>query len=147
MKVKIKPILQIVGHEELVVIPISIYGKYVLGLNFYEDIDGGRLARLVLVMDKYGEITGISVIEGDKGVVSAFGVKETFLELSKAIKIERKLETSRLPFFVNIKKKNEPETEDRGITGYKNYMMLNPNVDFSKIKDIVKLEVEELVQS
>ncbi|WP_052349427.1 hypothetical protein [Candidatus Acidianus copahuensis] len=105
MKVKIKPILQIVGHEELVVIPISIYGKYVLGLNFYEDVDGGRLARLVLVMDKYGEITGISVIEGDKGVVSAFGVKETFLELSKAIKIERKLETSRLPFFVNIKKK------------------------------------------
>ncbi|BDC18158.1 hypothetical protein [Acidianus sp. HS-5] len=143
MKVKIKSILNVIGHEELYVIPITSSGKYLLGLNFYEDIEGGRVARFVLILDKYGEITSTKVIEGDKGVVLAEGIKEDMEKLSKIIKIEKKMITNRIPLFVNIKVKNSPETQDRGIKGYENYVKRYGEIQVSKLTGQVTLDVIE----
>ncbi len=143
MKVKIKSILNIIGHEELYVIPITSSGKYLLGLNFFEDIEGGRVARFVLIMDKYGEINSIKVVEGDKGVVFAEGVKEDMDKLSKIIKMDKKMITNKIPLFVNIKVKNSPETQDRGIKGFENYVKRYGEVQVPKHIDQITLDVIE----
>jgi hypothetical protein len=145
MKVKIKSILNVIGHEELYVIPVACNGKYVLGLNFFEDIEGGRVARFVLIMDKYGEINSIKVVEGDKGIVIAEGVRDDMDAVSKVIKIDRKMVTNRIPLFINIKVKSFPETQDRGIRGYENYIKRYGEIDPSKLKGIIKLDVIEEV--
>ncbi|MFP3217631.1 MAG: hypothetical protein RXQ99_03380 [Acidianus sp.] len=146
MKVKIKSILNVIGHEELYVIPIACNGKYVLGLNFFEDIEGGRVARFVLIMDKYGEINSIKVVEGDKGIVIAEGVRDDMDAVSKVIKIDRKMVTNRIPLFINIKVKSFSETQDRGIRGYENYIKRYGEIDPSKLKGVIKLDViEEIV--
>ncbi|AWR93382.1 hypothetical protein [Acidianus brierleyi] len=141
MRVKIKPLLNIIGHEELYVIPIKRNGDYLLCLNFYEDIIGGTLARLVIVLDKYNEINSIKVIEGDKGIVEVFGIKEDFDLLKKQIRLPKILVSTRIPFFINIKIKNQPETLDRGITGYLNYVK-----KYGEIKPLnLNLDLEILV--
>ncbi len=122
MRVKIKSLLNIIGHEELYIIPIKRNRDYLLCLNFYEDVAGGTLARLVIVLDKYNEINSIKVIEGDKGTVEASGTKEDFDLLKKQMKLPKILVSSRIPFFINIKIKNQPETLDRGVVGYLNYI-------------------------
>ncbi len=141
MKVKIKPLLNIIGHEELYVIPIERNSDYLLCLNFYEDIAGGTLARFVIVLDKYNEINSIKVIEGDKGVVEVSGIKEDFDLLKKHIKLPKILVTTRIPLFTNIKIKNRPETFDRGVTGYLNYVK-----KYGEIKQLdLKIDLEILV--
>ncbi|MCG2909171.1 MAG: hypothetical protein L7G92_01035 [Stygiolobus sp.] len=71
MRVKIKPIVHVIGEEELIIIPLARNGDFVEALNFYEDVPNGRLARLVLVFDKYNEIRNDEIvgIKGKKAVI------------------------------------------------------------------------------
>lgn len=148
MKIKIKSTINIIGHEELYVIPITSNKSFLLGLNFYEDIQGGRTARFIIAYDKYGEINDTSIISGDKGIVEAELVEESYSILSSYIKIDKYLKTNKLPFFINIEIKKENQLEDRysrGIQGYLNYVRKYGEIDAIKIKDIIKLDVEELI--
>ncbi|MCI2415636.1 MAG: hypothetical protein MPF33_10430 [Candidatus Aramenus sp.] len=143
MEIKIKPILNVIGHEEFFAIPIARQKNYLLALNFYEDVVGGNLARFVLILDKYEEVNSIKVVEGDKGVVEAYRVKEAFDEIRKQVRLPKILVTPRIPFFVNIKVKNKPETMDRGVVGYLNYV--NKYGEIKAKLTLSDLKIEELV--
>lgn len=145
MKIKIKPTLNIIGHEELYVIPITVNKSYLLGLNFYEDVEGGRTARFVIVLDRYGEINDTCIISGDKGVVEALGVEEDYRVLSKYVKIEKYLKGNRLPFFVNIEVKKQIDHYERGIQGYLNYISKYGVINARRLQNVIRLEVEELI--
>ncbi len=143
MEIRIKPILNVIGHEEFYAIPVARNGDYLLALNFYEDIAGGNLARFVLILDKYEEVSSIKVVEGDKGVVEALRVKEAFDEIRKQIRLPKILVTPRIPLFINIKVKDKPETMDRGVIGYLNYVQKYGEI---RVKlSLSELKVEELV--
>lgn len=143
MEIKIKPILNVIGHEEFFAIPIARQKDYLLALNFYEDVAGGNLARFVLILDKYEEVNSIKVVEGDKGVVEAYHVKEAFDEIRKQVRLPKILVTPRIPFFVNIKVKDKPETMDRGVVGYLNYV--NKYGEIKAKLTLSDLKIEELV--
>ena len=145
MKVKIKPIANLAGHERLVVIPLAVSGKYLLGLNFYEDVEGGRLARFVLVEDKYGEVNGIKLVEGDKVMVRAEGVREDMDKLSKTIRIERYRVTENIPLILNPRIDARIEGEDRGVRGYLNYVNRFGKPDPRKLEGLITLSVEEVL--
>lgn len=76
MLIKLKSLAKLAGKERLVLIPLSESGRFVLGLNFFEDVEGGREARFVIAEDRYGELNDVKVIEGDKVLVRAEGVRE-----------------------------------------------------------------------
>ncbi|ARM75084.1 hypothetical protein [Acidianus manzaensis] len=145
MKVKIKSLVNIIGHEELFIIPITYNNTFLLGLNFYEEREGGRTARFVIVQDKYGEIDHkTKIISGDKGIVEAIGVEDDYKILAQYIKIEKFLKTNRLPIFVNVQIIQNHEYS-RGIQGYLNYVSRYGEIDTLLLKDKIKLEIEELI--
>ncbi|AWR96605.1 hypothetical protein DFR86_02920 [Acidianus sulfidivorans JP7] len=146
MKVKIKSLVNVVGHEELYVIPITYNGIFLLGLNFYEEVEGGRTARFIIVKDNYGEIDDkVRIISGYKGIVEAEGIEEDYKTLSKYIKIEKTLKSNRIPIFVNIEIKQNSENYARGIQGYLNYISKYGEINPLQLKDKIKLEIEELI--
>lgn len=146
MKVKINPILHIVGREELIILPITRVKDYVLSLNFYEDTPGGRLARFVLVLDRYGEINDReTIIRGDKGIVIAEGVEEDYKKISQIVKIERYLRSNRIPLFINVEVLKDADTSQRGVKGFINYVMKYGKIDVEKIKGAVELIIEESI--
>lgn len=145
MRVKIKPIVHVIGEEELIIIPLARNGDFIEALNFYEDVPNGRLARLILVLDKYGEIRNDEIvgIKGKKAVVECEGVKEDIQEISKHIKIDRAYEINRVPLFFDIEVLKEVDTSVRGVRGFINYVSAHGRIDVSKLFGIVKLEVLE----
>ncbi|BCS92751.1 hypothetical protein L3N51_00643 [Metallosphaera sp. J1] len=146
MKVKIKAIANLSGHERLAVIPLAVHGKYLLGLNFYEDVEGGRLARFVLVEDKYGEVNDVRVVEGDKVIVRAEGVREDMERLSKVIRVERTRVTENIPLILNPRVESRIEGEERGVRGYLNYVNRYGKPDLRKLEGVISLSVEEILE-
>ncbi|BFH73643.1 hypothetical protein SJAV_15870 [Sulfurisphaera javensis] len=143
MRVKINPLINIIGTEELIILPITRKEDFLLALNFYEDTLGGRLARFILVLDKYREINyEETIIKGDKGVVEAEGVEEDFKKLSNLIKIEKYLRSNRLPLFINIEILKDADVNERGVRGFINYISKYGKIDIERIKDKIELIIE-----
>lgn len=144
MHVKINPIVNIIGREELIVIPIVRNGDFLLALNFYEDVQGGRLARLVLIQDKYGEIREgeESAIRGDKAIVFAEGVEDDYKKLQQLIKIDRYLRSNRIPLFINIEVLKDVDISEKGVRGYINYISKYGRIDAKKLANVLSLEIE-----
>ncbi|MEM0374505.1 MAG: hypothetical protein QXV69_07090 [Sulfolobaceae archaeon] len=146
MRVKIKPIVNVVGEEELIIIPITKSRDYYLCLNFFEDIPEGRLARLVVVLDKYDEINNnIVKIAGKKTFVEAEEVEEAYTELSKVIVIERKAPSYVIPLYFNIEVTEVSLTESEGVKGYFNYIKKYGEIKIERLRNIIPFSVNELV--
>jgi len=146
MRVKINAIAKIIGTEELIIIPITRNGDFVLALNFYEDVEGGRLARFVLVYDKFGEIDYMeTIIRGDKIIVTAEGIEEDFKKISNLIKIDKYLKSNRIPLFVNISVLKDANINERGVKGFINYVAKFGRIDVTKVRNVVQLTIEENV--
>ena len=143
MRVKINPIANVIGREELIIIPITRKGDFLLALNFYEDIEGGRLARFVLIQDKYEEIREEeTAIRGDKTIVFAEGVEEDLKKLQQVIRIDRYLRSNRIPLYVNIEVLRDVDIREKGVKGYINYISKYGKIDVHKLTNIVSLEIE-----
>jgi len=144
MLVKINPIVNVIGKEELIVIPIVRNGDFLLALNFYEDVQGGRLARLVLIQDKYSELKEgeESAIRGDKAVVFAEGVEEDYRKLQQLIRIDRYLRSNRIPLFINIEVLKDVDITEKGVKGYINYISRYGKIDAKKLVNALTLDVE-----
>ena len=145
VRVKLKPLARVLGREELIVIPIAEHGRFVLTLNFYEDVKDGRRGRLVLVEDRFGMLTQVRVIEGDKVNVEAEGVREAMEVLSKVIRIERWNMGKIIPLILNPEFRNEPRSMSRGVRGYVNYVSRYGTPDTEKLRGILTLLVEEVL--
>jgi hypothetical protein len=146
MKVKIKSVIKVEGTEELIVIPLNYYKNYVLGLNFFEDIPNGRLARFVIIIDRYGELNDKDVVmlKGKKGYVETEGVNKDFEILEKYIRIERKNISSLLPLLFDIEVTDIIVSEERGVRGYFNYINKYGNINFKLLKGLINFTVEEI---
>lgn len=143
MRVKINPLVNVLGREELIIIPITRNGDFLLSLNFYEDIEGGRLARFVLVQDKYEEIKEKeSIILGDKTIVFAEGIEEDFKKLQQIIKVDRHLRSNRIPLYINIEVLKDANIHERGVKGYINYISKYGKIEIEKLKNSISLEIE-----
>ncbi|QKR00564.1 hypothetical protein GWK48_09395 [Metallosphaera tengchongensis] len=144
MKVKIKSLGYLKGRDSLVVIPLAESGKYVLCLNFFEDVEDGRLARFVIVEDKYGELTDVKLVEGDEVMVEAEEVKGDMDTLSKLIRIERARKSSVVPLFINVEVKDEIRGDGRGVRGYFNYVRKYGQINLQKLRGKLTLSFEEV---
>ncbi|AHC50965.1 hypothetical protein SUSAZ_02505 [Sulfolobus acidocaldarius SUSAZ] len=145
MNVKIKPVVNVLGVEELIILPITRNREYLLSLNFYEDVLGGRMVRIVLVLDKYNEIMNdITAIKGKKAVVEASGIKEDMDKLSKIIHIDNRSVTDRIPIYFDIEILKDVDTSQRGVRGFINYVHAYGKPDLSKILNSLQLNVEEI---
>ena len=143
MRAKINPILNIIGSEELIIIPITRTGDFLLALNFYEDVNGGRLARFVLIQDKYEEIRGEeTALRGDKAIVFVEGIEEDYKKLQQVIKIDKYLRSNRIPLFVNIEVLKDVDIREKGVRGFINYISKYGKIDVHKLANIVNLEIE-----
>lgn len=143
MHVKINALVNVIDNEELIILPIDKNGDFVLALNFYEDIPGGRQARLVIVYDKYDEINfKETIIKGDKAIVEAYGVDEDMKKISEIIKIDRYLRSNRVPFYVNIEILKDADINARGVRGYINYINKYGEISIEQLKNVVKLIIE-----
>jgi len=143
MRAKINPLLNIIGREELIVIPITRKGDFLLSLNFFEDIDGGRVARFVLIQDKYGEIRDEeTAVRGDKAIVFVEGIEEDYKKLQQVIKIDKYLRSNRIPLFVNIEVLRDVDIREKGVKGYINYISRYGKIDVHKLANIVSLEID-----
>lgn len=143
MKVRIKSVVKIVSIEELIVIPMSRNGDFVEALNFYEDVPGGRAGRLVVIHDKYGEISDepvVIAIRGEKAYIEAKNIEEDFDKIRRVIPLEKVVKGNVVPFYVNIQVLKEVDTNSRGVRGFVNYLSKYGNVNFSVLKGIVSLE-------
>ena len=143
MKVRIKSVVKVVGEEELIVIPLARKGDFVEALNFYEDIPGGRVARLVLIYDKYGEISDEPSpigIKGKKAYLEAKGVEEDLNEIKRVIPIEREVKSDVVPLFIDIQILSDVSTSSRGVRGFINYISRHKDVNFNALKGVIKLE-------
>ncbi|AEB95607.1 hypothetical protein [Metallosphaera cuprina] len=145
MKVKIKSVVNPIGWERLVVIPLTSSGKYVLGLNFFEDVEGGRQGRFVVVIDKFDELNDIKLVEGEKALVEAAEVRHDYNKISKVLRIEKFRLSSFIPLFFNVSVKSQIEGEDRGIMGYLNYINKFGIPDLKDIRNLIQLSVEEIL--
>ncbi|BDB98833.1 hypothetical protein [Saccharolobus caldissimus] len=145
MRIKIKSIVKIVGEEELAVIPLAENGYFIECLNFYEDVEGGRQARLVIVLDKFGDIKfdQINFIKGKKTFIDAVGIEEDFKKISNVIKLDKIARMFRVPLYFDIKQISNPDTNQRGVRGLYNYLNVHKEIEISKLKNVVSLDVEE----
>ncbi len=145
MRVKIKSLVHIEGEEELVIIPVTKNGSYILAINFYEDVPEGRSLRLVIIYDKYDMIPldSFSFIKGKKTYVDAEGIEEAIKLISSVIRVERRVPMYSLPLFFDIEVLNEVDANVRGVKGFINYVNKYGNIDISKLKNLVPLEIVE----
>ncbi|MCY0859076.1 MAG: hypothetical protein OWQ54_01465 [Sulfolobaceae archaeon] len=145
MRVKIKSLVHIEGEEELVIIPVTKKGSYILAINFYEDVPEGRALRLVIVYDKYDTVPldTFSFIKGKKTYVDAEGVEEAIKLISSVIRVEKRVPMYSLPFFFDIEVLNEVDANVRGVKGFINYVNKYGNIDINKLKNLVPLEIIE----
>ncbi|AOL17126.1 hypothetical protein BFU36_10895 [Sulfolobus sp. A20] len=143
MKIKIKSIVKPIGEEELSIIPLAENGVFVECLNFYEDIEGGRQARLVVVLDKYGDIKfdQINYIKGKKTYIDAEGVDEDFNSIKKIIKLDRIARMYRVPLYFDIQIVDNPDMNSRGIKGLINYLAVHKEINITSLRNVVRLEV------
>ena len=143
MRAKINPILNIIGREELIIIPITRNGDFLLALNFYEDVEGGRVARFVLIQDKYEEIREEeTAIRGDKAIVFVEGIEEDYRKLQQVIKIDKYLRSNRIPLFINIEVLKDVDIREKGVKGFINYVSRYGKIDVHKLNNIVSLEID-----
>ncbi|AWS00529.1 hypothetical protein [Metallosphaera hakonensis] len=145
MLIKLKSLAKLAGKERLVLIPLSESGRFVLGLNFFEDVEGGREARFVIAEDRYGELNDVKVIEGDKVLVRAEGVREDVDKISRSIKIEKFRYTNWIPLILSPQISSKIEGLDRGVLGYINYVERYGKPDLNKLRGVVTLSVEEIL--
>ncbi len=143
MRIKIKSIVKPVGEEELSIIPLAENGVFIECLNFYEDIEGGRQARLVIVLDKFGDIKfdQINYIKGKKTYIDAEGVDEDFNSMKKIIKLDRIARMYRVPLYFDIQIVNNPDMNSRGIKGLINYLAVHKEINIANLRNVVRLEV------
>ncbi|MEM0068191.1 MAG: hypothetical protein QW281_00700 [Saccharolobus sp.] len=147
MRIKIKSIAKVMGEEELGVICLAENEYFIECLNFYEDVEGGRQARLVIVFDKFGYIdqNKINFIKGKKTYIEAEGVEEDFEKIGKVIKMERVARMYRVPLYLDIQIVDKPDLTQRGVKGVYNYLKVHKEIEINKLKGIINLELEELV--
>jgi len=145
MIVKIKPIVNPVGNEELVVIPISRDRDYLLCLNFFEDVPNGRLARLVVVLDRYNEVNDIVRIVGKKAFVDSEGIDEAYEILNRILPIERRAPSYVIPLYFDIKVYQVSLSESSGVRGYFNYIRKNGKIDLQKLKNVIPFSIYEMI--
>ncbi|WP_338603435.1 hypothetical protein V6M85_04320 [Sulfolobus tengchongensis] len=147
MRIKLKSLAKIYGEEELAVIPLAENGYFIECLNFYEDVEGGRQARLVVVLDKFGLIKGdqINFIKGKKTFVDAEGIEEDFRKIQLVMKLDKIARMFKVPLYFDIEIINSPDKSKRGIKGLYNYLEVHKQINISKLNGLVSLDVEESV--
>ncbi|AAK42587.1 hypothetical protein SULI_01225 [Saccharolobus solfataricus] len=147
MKIKLKSLVRVIGEEELAVIPLAENEYYVECLNFYEDVEGGRQARLVVVVDKYGIIRQdqVNFIKGKKTFVDAIGVEDDFRKINSVLKLDRVARMFKVPLYFDIEIVEKPDVSKRGIRGLYNYLSVHKEIDIGKLRGLVNLSIEELV--
>lgn len=144
MKVRIKSVVKVVSEEELIIIPLARKGDFIEALNFYEDVPGGRAARLVIIHDKYDEIKEEPTplgIRGKKTYIGAEGVMEDLDKIKALIPIDRVVRSKAVSLYIDIQLLGDLDTSSRGVKGFINYISRYGRLDFSKLKRSVELEV------
>ncbi len=143
MIVKIPSISSYLGEEEDIVIPLVVKGYYVLTLNFFEDIPGGRRGRFVVVRDRYGLLNDSKpyLLKGKKTVLQAEGVNEAWRVISSKVKIERPLTSNRVPLLYDVELSEG--NSSRGVRGFLNYVSRYGVPNLSGVA--IEFEVKELV--
>nr|WP_252973112.1 hypothetical protein [Saccharolobus solfataricus] len=115
--------------------------------KFYEDVEGGRQARLVVVVDKYGIIRQdqVNFIKGKKTFVDAIGVEDDFRKINSVLKLDRVARMFKVPLYFDIEIVEKPDVSKRGIRGLYNYLSVHKEIDIGKLRGLVNLSIEELV--
>ncbi|WP_278464932.1 hypothetical protein [Saccharolobus islandicus] len=147
MKIKLKSLAKVVGEEELAVILLAENEYFIECLNFYEDVEGGRQARLVVIVDKYGIIRQdqVNFIKGKKTFVDAIGIEDDFRKIQSVLKLDRIARMFKVPLYFDVEIIEKPDVSKRGIKGFYNYLSVHKEIDMSKLKGLVSLSIEELV--
>jgi hypothetical protein len=147
LKIKLKSLAKVVGEEELAVIPLAENEYFIECLNFYEDVEGGRQARLVVIVDKYGIIRQdqVNFIKGKKTFVDAIGIEDDFRKIQSVLKLDRIARMFKVPLYFDVEIIEKPDVSKRGIKGFYNYLSVHKEIDMSKLKGLVSLSIEELV--
>ncbi|MCH4815257.1 MAG: hypothetical protein QXY87_06040 [Saccharolobus sp.] len=147
MKVKLKSLAKVVGEEELAVIPLAENEYFIECLNFYEDVEGGRQARLVVIVDKYGIIRQdqINFIKGKKTFADAIGIEDDFKKIQSVLKLDRIARMFKVPLYFDIEILEKPDVSKRGIKGFYNYLSVHKEIDIGKLKGLVSLSIEESI--
>jgi hypothetical protein len=147
LKIKLKSLAKVVGEEELAVILLAENEYFIECLNFYEDVEGGRQARLVVIVDKYGIIRQdqVNFIKGKKTFVDAIGIEDDFRKIQSVLKLDRIARMFKVPLYFDVEIIEKPDVSKRGIKGFYNYLSVHKEIDMSKLKGLVSLSIEELV--
>lgn len=128
-------------ETSVIVIPLARSEDYVLGINFYEDVPGGRVLRLILLRDRLGLVKGTTAVTSPFILVK-FDDNGLAKDLARRIRGTRYIGQRFMPFLF------EPDfdlryRDDKGVRGFLNLTNVSWEVDLRDIN--VQLSIQELI--